>query len=149
MRFCVFAVLLSAGPVVLCQSGPATPFDPNNFGRFSSPWTAQGGDFGKLPGEWNSLCTMPSGRMHLSPQKPTAPLGDAAIDPRIVVHPPERNLGTQYAGTLVAQNLYPGLRLLPIDAGKQGAAPPAGVWPGLKIGSVNAGSPATVNSARK
>jgi hypothetical protein len=134
LRLCIFALLLCAGPVAFGQSAPS---NPDQFGKFPSPWNAPGRDFNTLPQQWSSLRTMPFGKMHLPPTKATAPLGDAAIDPKIVVHPAERNLGTQPPGTLVAQNLYPGLRLLPIGDGKPGAPPQGSAWPELRIEKIS------------
>jgi len=58
---------------------------------------------------------------------------DAQIDPKIVVHPPQSSLGEQPPGTLVAQNLYPGLQLLPIEESKSKAEPIPTTWPNRKI----------------
>jgi hypothetical protein len=136
MRVCIFALLLCAGPVAFGQSAPS---NPDLFGKFPSPWNAPGCDFNTLPQQWSSLRTVPFGKMHLPLPKPTAPLGDAAIDPKIIVHPTERSLGTQQPGTLVAQNLYPGLRLLPIGSNESrlGAPPLGTAWPELRIEKIS------------
>lgn len=51
---------------------------------------------------------------------PAAPYqrDNVQIDPNIIVHPPQPSLGEQAPGTQIAQNLYPGLVLLPIDESK-------------------------------
>jgi hypothetical protein len=41
---------------------------------------------------------------------------DAQIDPKIIVHPPASSIGVQPPGMAVAQNEYPGLRMLPIES---------------------------------
>jgi hypothetical protein len=82
------------------------------------------------------------------------PLGDAQIDPQMIVHPTARDLGVQPAGTLVAQNLYPGLQYLPIEA--EGCGPKGGplstTWRELKVEPISIAWPKfkmepTANSA--
>jgi hypothetical protein len=53
------------------------------------------------------------------------PLGDAEIDPRIIVHPPQSRIGDQPSGTQIAQNLYPGLTFQRIDGPLGGEQPRA------------------------
>jgi hypothetical protein len=51
---------------------------------------------------------------------------DAQIDPGMIIRPPKSSIGVQLPGTPIAQNLYPGLRLLPIEeAGAKHAPIPA------------------------
>ncbi len=60
-------------------------------------------------------------------------LDDPQIDAQIIVHPPPSSLGEQPQGTQLAQNLYPGLQLLPIDESKAKGQPIPITWPNLKI----------------
>jgi hypothetical protein len=71
--------------------------------------------------------------MILLPAPGPPPRFDAQMDPRIVVHPPQSSLGVQPPGSLVAQNLYPGLQLLPIEQSRATAEPIPAIWPHLKI----------------
>jgi hypothetical protein len=43
-------------------------------------------------------------------------LDDAEIDPKIIVHPPQSSIGVNPPGTPMAQNEYPHLQMLPIEA---------------------------------
>ncbi|MGO9438000.1 MAG: hypothetical protein ACLPH3_06515 [Terracidiphilus sp.] len=137
MRITVLALFLSAGSTAFGQLGPAGPLNPNPPGRLPSPWTAQGRDFGKMtPPQWEGLGALHSRTVLLPPPKQAVvPLGDAQIDPKIIHHPSPRNLGTQPAGTQIAQNLYPGLTLQPIDEPQcaPNAGPRSTTWPELKI----------------
>jgi hypothetical protein len=60
-------------------------------------------------------------------------LGSAQIDPQMVVHPPQTSMGVQPPGTQVAQNLYPGLLLMPIDGSKTKIEPIPTVFPTMKM----------------
>ena len=53
----------------------------------------------------------------------------------MIIHPPKSSVGVQPQGTLVAQNIYPGLRLLPIGSAAALKPIPAD-WPRLKIESI-------------
>jgi hypothetical protein len=55
------------------------------------------------------------------------------LDSRMIVHPPPSSLGVQPRGTQLAQNLYPGLELLPIDISKAKLQPIPIIWPDLKV----------------
>jgi hypothetical protein len=74
------------------------------------------------------------------------------IDPQMVVHPPQGSVGVQPPGTQVAQNLYPGLHLMPIEQLKLKGEPipitfpnakvekiPT-TWPGYKITAIQTGT---------
>lgn len=143
MRLCVFALLLCAGPVAFSQSAPS---NPDRFRKFPLRCNMPGRDLNKLPGQWSSLRTMPFGRMHLPSPKPAARLDDAAIDPKIIVHPTAQNIGTQPPGALVAQNLYPELRFQPIDESKPRPRPLAIVWPQLKMELVGKSAPVSAGA---
>jgi hypothetical protein len=130
LLFSLCAGSASAGSAGFGQAAPASP--PNPLGQ--SPWTAQGREFGKLPDGY-ALRGVPPGRADLFQPKTAVPLGDASIDPQMLLHPTARDLGTQPPGMLMAQNLYPGLKFQPIGA--QPRAPRGGLlsttWPKLKI----------------
>ena len=121
------------GAAAFGQSAPGDLLNPNAAGQ--SPWTAQDRDFGKLPPGWSGAAKAPFGTLVRPAPAPRPPLGDARIDPQMILHPTARDLGTQPPGTLVAQNLYPGLKFQPIGA--QLCAPRGGLlsttWPKLKV----------------
>jgi hypothetical protein len=136
MRIVILALFFFAGSTAFGQSGPVWLLNPNHSGSLPSPWSSRGRDFGKLPPGWPAtLNTLNSTVIEPAPPAPHVFLGDAQIDRKMIVHPSQRNLGTQPPGTLVAQNLYPGLTFQPI--GGPQCAPNAGsrskTWPELKI----------------
>ena len=122
------------GSAAFGQSAPGDLLNPNPAGQ--SPWTAQDRDFGKLPPGWSGAGKAPFGT--LVRPAPRARMRDAQIDPQMILHPTARDLGTQPPGTLVAQNLYPGLKFQPIGA--QLCAPRGGLlsttWPKLKVAPI-------------
>lgn len=137
MRLTIFALLLSSGTAAFCQSAAPAPANPQQ------PWLAppgipEGGrDFTKLPPDWH-ITRLVQRKMLILPGPP--PLhsfkdsqGDPQIDAQIIVHPPPSSLGEQPTGPLLAQNLYPGLQLLPIDESKAKGQPIPITWPNLKI----------------
>jgi hypothetical protein len=58
---------------------------------------------------------------------------NAQIDPGMIVRPPKSSIGVQPPGTPIAQNLYPGLRLLPIEEFSAKLEPIPTEWPNLKL----------------
>ena len=127
MRVAILALFLCAGPAAFCQPAASSAASPDK--QVLSP---PGGleperDFTKGPAEWHIKGVVP--------MKPgvAAQRDEAQIDTGMIVHPPESSIGVQAAGTLVAQNLYPGLRLLPIGESKVKAQAIPTVWPSLKI----------------
>jgi hypothetical protein len=61
---------------------------------------------------------------------------DFKLDPKIVVHPPQSSLGEQLAGAPVAQNLYPGLELLPVEESRAKGGPIPTTWPNATIEAI-------------
>ena len=57
----------------------------------------------------------------------------SVVDPEIVVHPSSSRIGVQPQGTFMAQNQFPGLRFLPINAAQAKVEPIPIVWPNLKM----------------
>lgn len=137
MRIAILALSLLAGATAFGQSSPVGPLNPNPPGSPQSPWAALGRDLGKRPPQqWEGLGALHSSTVLLPPPKQVVvPLGDAQIDPKMVLHPSQRNLDSQPPGTLVAQNLYPGLTLMPIDGPQcaPSSGPRSTTWPELKI----------------
>jgi len=141
MRVLVASLLLSAGVPLFCQSAGTLPA-PDEYlprkalGKSSPAWHM-------TPGE--------SSKMMLPPGTGSLKAGSAQIDPGMVVHPPPASIGVQPPGTLVAQNLYPGLKLMPIEQPKPKGIPipttfanarmveiPT-TWPGYKAIAIGSG----------
>jgi hypothetical protein len=136
MRIAILLFSLCAGSawpgsVAFGQSAPSESISPNPPGQ--SFWTQLGHEFDKLPPA-RAAKAPPWAATRPAPA-PRLPLGNASIDPKMILHPTARDLGTQPPGTLVAQNLYPGLKFQPIDV--QQCAPKGGplsiTWPKLRI----------------
>jgi len=131
MRLAIFALLLFSGTVAFCQSAVPAPVNPGQH-WLTPPGTAQPGrDFTTPPPDWHFYGVVPPRTLILPNAGPLRPRGDARIDPKMIVHPPPSSLGEQPPGTMVAQNLYPGLQLLPIEGAKARAIPT--IWPNLKV----------------
>jgi hypothetical protein len=134
MRIVILALFFFAGATALGQSGPFGPLNPNPSGNLPSPLTAQSRDFGKLPPGWPAtLNTLPQTVIEPLPPAPHLTLGDAQIDPKILVHPAQSRLRDQPPGTQIAQNQFPGLELLPIQWPNAKIKPIPTVWPNLKM----------------
>jgi hypothetical protein len=129
---------IMSGSAAFGQSVPSDLLNPNPPGQ--SFWSAQARDFGKLPPGWSGAAKAPLWTVirpapAYPPDSHRARMSDASIDPQMILRPTARDLGTQPPGTLVAQNLYPGLTFQPIEA--QPCVPKGGLlsttWPKLKI----------------
>ncbi len=140
MRYALLVLFLTAGTLGFGQTGPTSPF---SFGQpIQAPLSgaSQDRNFGKAPPQWDALRALPQTLIEIAPPKSGVLLGDARIDPKIVRHPSQQNLGTQPLGTELAQNLYPGLRFQPIQEPRMGEAlrePGSGplsiTWPKLTV----------------
>jgi hypothetical protein len=135
MRYTLFSLLLTAGSMAFGQAGPASPFSSGLPIQTPLPWSLQKPDFGKAPPNWDALRVLPRSEIEVQPPKAAALLGDARIDPEMVVRPARSRIGALPEGKLVAQNLYPGLRFQRIDdaACAPDAAPLSTTWPRLKV----------------
>jgi hypothetical protein len=137
MRFTILALFLSTGTAAFCQSAAPAPANPEKQWLMLPGTTQPARDFGKLPQDWHFTGIAPMKTMILRDQLAVPNGSDAQsrsqIDPKFIVHPPQSSLGAQPPGTLVAQNLYPGLQLLPIEELKTKGEPIPTTWPNLKI----------------
>jgi len=133
MRLTILALLLSTGTEAFCQSAAPAPANPQQ------PWLAATGipqagrDFTKPPPDWH-ITSLVQRKMEILPGPwPQHRFDGPQIDAQIIVHPPPSSLGEQPPGTPMAQNLYPGLQLLPVDESKAKAQQIPITWPNLKI----------------
>jgi hypothetical protein len=131
MQFGVVALFLSAGTTALSQLAGPNPARPGSNQRGILLFQKE---FAKAPdsqitfGRPVKLVIPPN---LIPPNRGGLRRGDAQTDPKIIVHPPPSSIGNQPPGTAVAQNLYPGLQLLPIEKAKGGPIPNG--WPDLKV----------------
>ena len=139
MRLATLVLLLCAGPSAFCQSttpAPAKPHPnhPDKLWQLPPEFAQPQMDFGKFPRNWDSLKVVP--RTEIMIGNPARNLGDARIDPKIIVHPPQSSIGVQPPGTLVARNLYPNLRFLPIEWPYAKFEQIPTNWPNYKLDSI-------------
>jgi hypothetical protein len=137
MRPAIFALLLFTSPAAFCQWAQTAPTNPAKPG-FSPPTLTPLPSLPSL-GEFNR----PPTAFHFDGNAPRTTIvlpaaqsqfnQHAQIDPRMIVRPPQSSIGIQAPGTLIAQNLYPGLELLPIDGSKAKLQPIPTTWPGFKL----------------
>ena len=128
MKCAFLGLVLATGSAAFAQSAaPAVP-DRDQLGENRAP-VFSGQDLLSSP-----LLVHPEQFWILGEYPPARAnrLGDPSIDPKILLHPTARNLGTMAPGILIAQNQFPGLTLLPIDGAKP-VVPIPGTFPNLKI----------------
>ena len=117
MRLTILGLLFCAATTAFCQTAPPSPASPDGLWEGPLVVTPPAG-----PPGWQASAVVPW-RPLIQPKVPGAPqaetgtrLGDAKIDPKIIVHPPQASIGVNPPGTPMAQNEYPHLQMLPIEA---------------------------------
>jgi hypothetical protein len=136
MRLALLVGIAFATTVSFAQSNtpvpPITVGQPQAFSAFAPPIR----DFSRLwqAREFRQSLTAPH---WILPGIPS-PSAQAAteIDPKILIHPPQAALGELASGTLVAQNLYPGLEFKRIGESHTSGGPIPTVWPNLRIENI-------------
>jgi hypothetical protein len=131
MRLTILGLLFCAATTALGQATAPSPASPDNLWQAPLLVTPPARDFTKLPPWWQASALPPGWqasavappRFLFQPKVPGAPqaetgsrLGDAEIDPKIIVHPPQSSIGVIPPGTPMAQNEYPHLQMLPIES---------------------------------
>jgi hypothetical protein len=122
MRLTILGLLFCAATTALCQTTGPSPASPDNLWQGPLAAAPPARDFSKLPPGWHASPVVPP-RFLFQPKAPGVPqaetgsrLGDAEIDLKIIVHPPQSSIGVIPPGTPMAQNEYPHLQMLPIEA---------------------------------
>ena len=122
MRLPILGLLFCAATTALGQTTAPSPASPDNLWQGPLVGTPPARDFSKLPPGWQASLVVPP-RFLYQPKVPGAlqaetgsRLGDAEIDPKMVVHPPQSSIGVIPPGTPMAQNEYPHLQMLPIES---------------------------------
>lgn len=77
------------------------------------------------------LQPMPNGAPQILVQEPRSPLKTPQIDPHILRRPDPNSFRQQEPRTPMAHNLYPDLKLLPVETARMEPIP--GIWPGFKL----------------
>ena len=135
MRIPIFALFLSAGTAAFCQSAVQIPLQPDQTWVFPPGSAQPGQNFSKLP-QGFQFGSVPNPTLILPITVEVPPRLKTQIDPKMIVHPPMSGIDGQAPGTLVAQNLYPGLQLLPIDGSKAKLEPIPILWPKMKVENI-------------
>jgi hypothetical protein len=117
---------------------PAVPVDraAQRFWQIAA-WLARDNEYAPVDGDFTP------------PPAPRVRLGDAQIDPKIIVHPSQSRFWDQPPATQLAQNQFPGLKLLPIEWPQLKIKPIPTVWSNLKMKPIGGSSPTIVNSSEK
>ncbi|MGA2216774.1 MAG: hypothetical protein ABSG51_01720 [Terracidiphilus sp.] len=135
MRVASAALLLCSGVHLFCQSSTPVPANPDNANRDTANPDKQGQnppsvflqqkDFSKGPPVWQitpgeplKLVVPPGTGSFEKLGRQWRQFGAPPVDPEMIVRPPASSIGAQPPGTQIAQNLYPGLELLPVDWSK-------------------------------
>jgi len=138
MRVAFAALLLCAGAPLFCQTSGQTSAGPSGSGKTSLDVFTVQSDIGMGPKTWHmtldSPLTVPPGMAGL--RMPGAP-----TDPKMIVRPPQASIGVQAPGTQVAQNLYPGLVLMPIEQSTIKVEPIPTTWTNMKLEKIPTGLP--------
>ena len=118
MRLAILGLLFWAGTTAFCQTAAPSPANPGSLWQTPLVVPPPARDFSKLPPGWHSSPVVPP-RFLFQP-KPKAEterrLGNAELDPKIIVHPPQSSIGVTPPGIPLAQNEFPHLQMLPIEA---------------------------------
>jgi len=134
MRLTIFALFLSAGTSALCQS--AAPANPSPRSLTAPQWAQPDSGFSIQPRESHLNPDLQQKTIILPAPAPMQKQQTAQLDPKIIVHPPQSSLGEQPLATQIAQNLYPGLTMLPINEWKGNAHQIPIEWPNLKVQNI-------------
>jgi hypothetical protein len=139
MRLAVLALFICGGTMATGQQTAHAPAFPEQPSLTSHGMALPSGDFAKHPPQRHFNLVVPRSAIILpgSLRQPN----DAQIDPKIIVLPPQSSIGEQTPGMQVAENLYPGLKFLPIDESKAKLEPIPTSWPNLKIENIPTVSP--------
>jgi hypothetical protein len=133
MQFGVIALFLSAGTTALSQLAAPNSAKP---GPNQPAILLFQKEFTKAP---DSQITLDGPAKLMIPPNLVPPSSgglrreEAQSDPKMIVHPSPSSIGNQPPGTAVAQNLYPGLQLLPIEQAKAKGGPIPTAWPNLAV----------------
>jgi hypothetical protein len=118
MKFLVLALALSSTVPSFCQTTPQHSIDPNQIFQMPKQYQLTPRQFSKPPSFQASMQIMPLPRV-------VRPLefGDPQFDAEIIHRPPQESFGLQQPHTAIASDLYPNLKVLPVDKARLDAAP--------------------------
>jgi hypothetical protein len=153
MRIAILGLFLS-GTMTFCQSTAPAPVTPHPLWQTPSapvPLTPHtlwqtplvlpplsGRDFSKLPPGWHAVPLTEPKMMFVPNTVDRSRLKDEQIDPEIIVHPPPSSIGAQAPGTVVSQNEFPHLRVLPINSADRALEEIPTTWPRARLETIPA-----------
>jgi hypothetical protein len=132
MRIVVIAVLLGTGVPGFCQSAGTAPPSFENEKKDPPTVVPPQTEIGKEP----PVCHITLDgllKMNVPPGIGRVRMPSPPADSAMIVHPPQASMGVQPPGTAVAQNLYPGLELMPIGQLKAKVEPIPITFPIMKL----------------
>jgi hypothetical protein len=138
MRLSMLAVVLSTASLALGQAAAPGPGSLQQNLPPSGAWT--GLERRQIPQTRQFTFEVPKDAKGFSSITMPDLAAGAALDRQMIVHPPPGTV-PQQAGIQIAQNLYPGLQLLPIEDHKTGVQPIPTAWPELKVEPIPIGCP--------
>ena len=140
MKFVVAAFLLSSAIPSFGQASPQDSIDPDQiFQMPKGPLAPR--DLNKAPAFKAPLQVMPLPRVVLPSRAPR--VGDPQLDAEIIHRPLQKGFAQQQPRTPMAANLYPDLKLLPVETARLDATPAE--WPKVKEEPAGPRSPAAPN----
>lgn len=159
MRLPFLTLVLCTGIAAWSQSAAPAPVTPDRLGQIPSAFTRPLGDSSKLPSSWRITNVAQLETAIMPSAEAARRWDDAKIDPKMIVHPPQSSIGVQPPGSLVAQNEYPNLRMLPIEASSAKPIPTQWSllqiklipiqWPLCKVGPVDCATLAIGQNTKK
>lgn len=141
MKFLAVAFLLSSTIPSFCQTSPQHPFDPDQIFQLPKQFQQAPRDWSKPPSFKAPLQVMPLPRVVIPSQAPK--VGDPHLDAEIIHRPLLKSFAQQQPRTPLAGNLYPNLKLLPVETARLDTTPAA--WPKLKQEPTGQRCPAAPN----
>lgn len=115
-------VLAFSGVLGYSQSSPKGAPDPNQLFRLPSQLAFSQRDLAKAPSFTAPLPVWPVPHIVLR-TSPPKPLSNPHLDEKIIRHPPPEAFVQQPPRSPLVKNLYPDLKLLPVEIAKLDAAP--------------------------
>jgi len=133
MRSGIIILLLCAGTAAFGQSNAAAPLSSYKLELTQPAFAQSAGDSAKPRVDLHPANNQLWKAFTISGPRQLQRKDSAQVDPGMIVRPPTSSIGVQPSGTPIAQNLYPGLQLLPIEEAKAKQAPNPAEQPDLNL----------------
>jgi hypothetical protein len=136
MRTAVLCFALTAGTVAFAQSSPAKPAEPFKLELTPPSVNQSRPDLQGFRADLHPSSKQLWKTFTISGPRQLQRKDSAQIDPGMIVRPSQSSIGAQPPGTPIAQNLYPGLRLLPIEETQAKLETLPTEWPNLELQNI-------------